>query len=141
MKSGRAGDKSNGVRGNVSLEESTDGHRAFDIFLARLPRLLGSSHDLQQRSEDSISCDFADLCRHRHARLRSLRQRTRAITYGPVTNNGRMGRITDAHRGYCPLSSSPSETANLLTGEMVRRERRWTSAGVTPARELVRSTR
>ena len=26
-------------------------------------------------------------------------------------------------------------------GEKVRRERRWTSAGATPARELVRSTR
>jgi hypothetical protein len=28
-----------------------------------------------------------------------------------------------------------------LVGEKVRRERRWTSAGATPARELVRSTR
>ena len=28
-----------------------------------------------------------------------------------------------------------------LIGEKVRRERRWTSAGVTPARTLVRSTR
>jgi hypothetical protein len=27
-----------------------------------------------------------------------------------------------------------------VAGEKVRRERRWTSAGVTPARELVRST-
>jgi hypothetical protein len=29
----------------------------------------------------------------------------------------------------------------LLIDEGVRRERRWTSAGATPARELVRSTR
>src|ERR1700732_1375903 len=29
----------------------------------------------------------------------------------------------------------------LSTGEKVPRERRWTSAGATPARELVRSTR
>ena len=28
-----------------------------------------------------------------------------------------------------------------IVGEKVRRERRWTSAGETPARELVRSTR
>jgi hypothetical protein len=28
-----------------------------------------------------------------------------------------------------------------IVGETVRRERRWTSAGATPARELVRSTR
>jgi hypothetical protein len=28
-----------------------------------------------------------------------------------------------------------------IVGEKVRRERRWTSAGATPARELVRSTR
>jgi hypothetical protein len=28
-----------------------------------------------------------------------------------------------------------------LVGETVRRERRWTAAGATPARELVRSTR
>ena len=28
-----------------------------------------------------------------------------------------------------------------VTGEIVRRERRWTLAGETPARELVRSTR
>ena len=28
-----------------------------------------------------------------------------------------------------------------LAGETVRRERRWTTAGATPARELVRSTR
>jgi len=28
-----------------------------------------------------------------------------------------------------------------MIGEKVRRERRWTSAGATPARELVRSTR
>jgi len=30
---------------------------------------------------------------------------------------------------------------HMLVGEEVRRERRWTSAGATPARELVRSTR
>ncbi len=29
----------------------------------------------------------------------------------------------------------------FIAGEIVRRERRWTSAGVTPARELERSTR
>ncbi len=28
-----------------------------------------------------------------------------------------------------------------IVGETVRRERRWTPAGATPARELVRSTR
>ena len=28
-----------------------------------------------------------------------------------------------------------------IVGVTVRRERRWTSAGATPARELVRSTR
>jgi hypothetical protein len=33
------------------------------------------------------------------------------------------------------------EISVLLIGETVRRERRWTSAGATPARELVRSTR
>jgi len=32
-------------------------------------------------------------------------------------------------------------TSTLLTVETVRRERRWTTAGATPARELVRSTR
>jgi hypothetical protein len=31
--------------------------------------------------------------------------------------------------------------AQILIGERVRRERRWTTAGATPARELVRSTR
>ena len=31
--------------------------------------------------------------------------------------------------------------ALFVVGETVRRERRWTSAGATPARELVRSTR
>jgi hypothetical protein len=30
---------------------------------------------------------------------------------------------------------------NRIVGVTVRRERRWTSAGATPARELVRSTR
>jgi len=30
---------------------------------------------------------------------------------------------------------------NQTVGETVRRERRWTSAGAIPARELVRSTR
>ena len=29
----------------------------------------------------------------------------------------------------------------LVVGETVRREKRWTSAGATPARELVRFTR
>jgi hypothetical protein len=29
----------------------------------------------------------------------------------------------------------------LIAGVRVRRERRWTTAGATPARELVRSTR
>jgi hypothetical protein len=33
------------------------------------------------------------------------------------------------------------EISVLLIGETVRRERRWTSAGATLARELVRSTR
>ena len=31
--------------------------------------------------------------------------------------------------------------ASIVVGVTVRRERRWTSAGATPARELVRSTR
>ena len=38
----------------------------------------------------------------------------------------------------------PGLSANrnyAVVGETVRRERRWTSAGATPARELVRSTR
>jgi hypothetical protein len=34
-----------------------------------------------------------------------------------------------------------NDNSDLLVGEKVRRERRWTSAGETPARELVRSTR
>jgi hypothetical protein len=33
------------------------------------------------------------------------------------------------------------DTDHRFVGEIVRREKRWTSAGETPARELVRSTR
>jgi hypothetical protein len=41
------------------------------------------------------------------------------------------------------LINSPVDnlTHKRIVGEKVRRERRWTSAGATPARELVRSTR
>ena len=35
----------------------------------------------------------------------------------------------------------PYSVSVNLAGVTVRRERRWTSAGATPARELVRSTR
>src|SRR5207245_1051032 len=38
-------------------------------------------------------------------------------------------------------SCAASVIRSSLVGEKVRRERRWTSAGETPARELVRSTR
>jgi hypothetical protein len=36
---------------------------------------------------------------------------------------------------------APFDPAHSIVGVTVRRERRWTSAGATPARELVRSTR
>jgi hypothetical protein len=39
------------------------------------------------------------------------------------------------------FSSSPGDAASPAVGVTVRRERRWASAGATPARELVRSTR
>jgi hypothetical protein len=39
------------------------------------------------------------------------------------------------------LSSGTGEAYTQAIGVTVRRERRWTSAGATPARELVRSTR
>jgi hypothetical protein len=35
----------------------------------------------------------------------------------------------------------PKPMREIMVGVTVRRERRWTSAGETPARELVRSTR
>jgi hypothetical protein len=40
-------------------------------------------------------------------------------------------------RSFLIASTHPA----FVVGETVRRERRWTSAGETPARELVRSTR
>jgi hypothetical protein len=40
---------------------------------------------------------------------------------------------------WSPLTPSVNEIQTV--GEKVRRERRWTSAGAIPARELVRSTR
>jgi hypothetical protein len=43
--------------------------------------------------------------------------------------------------GGRPAMVVPTATTTLTVGEKVRRERRWTSAGAIPARELVRSTR
>src|SRR5580692_266812 len=40
-----------------------------------------------------------------------------------------------------PELSVATKNAIVSTGVTVRRERRWTSAGATPARELARSTR
>jgi hypothetical protein len=44
-------------------------------------------------------------------------------------------------RTSMPQDSDLNATNLLVVDEKVRRERRWTSAGATPARELVRSTR
>jgi hypothetical protein len=41
-------------------------------------------------------------------------------------------------RNHCSIAATECW---LVVVEIVRRERRWTSAGSTPARELVRSTR
>jgi hypothetical protein len=41
----------------------------------------------------------------------------------------------------CRQECKGAKTGPYIVGEIVRRERRWASAGATPARELVRSTR
>jgi hypothetical protein len=46
--------------------------------------------------------------------------------------------VRGRHRG---LSGNSGNWSLFVVGEIVRRGRRWTTAGATPARELVRSTR
>jgi hypothetical protein len=46
-----------------------------------------------------------------------------------------------ADRKQCQDGRYSQTRESHVVGDKVRRERRWTSAGDTPARELVRSTR
>ncbi len=45
------------------------------------------------------------------------------------------------NNGVKAATASSDDIRGVFIGEKVRRERRWTSAGANPARELVRSTR
>jgi hypothetical protein len=66
------------------------------------------------------------------------REARKQTTMFPLTLDGQHGKLDF----LLLIDILPPLFMSLFSvGEKVRRERRWTSAGAAPARELVRSTR